>query len=252
MKKGKLNAGGRKRIRESFAAHRKELENQDSKASLIKNMILGGQDGLVNVLGIALGVAIASNDVRIVLVAGLAALFAESISMGAVAYTSSKASKEFYESEVEREKWEIENIPEIEKMEVELIYRKKGFGGKELKMVVDRICSDKKTWLKVMMDEELGLSAYKNLNPGKDAVVVFASAILGSIVPLVTFFAVPLITIPQAMAGAVLLTAFVLFASGALKARLMVGKWWVAGLELMFIGVASGLIGFAVGVLLGA
>jgi len=55
----------------------------------LRDIILGGQDGLVNVLGIVLGVAAASGNSRIVLVAGLAATFAESFSMAAVAYTSS-------------------------------------------------------------------------------------------------------------------------------------------------------------------
>src|SRR3989338_5827628 len=53
----------------------------------LPEIILGGQDGLVNVLGVILGVAAASSSTQLVIVAGLAAAFAESISMGAVAYT---------------------------------------------------------------------------------------------------------------------------------------------------------------------
>ena len=55
----------------------------------LHDVILGGQDGLVNVLGVTLGVAAASADTRFILAAGLAATFAESFSMAAVAYTSS-------------------------------------------------------------------------------------------------------------------------------------------------------------------
>jgi hypothetical protein len=57
----------------------------------LSDVILGGQDGLVNVLGVILGVAAATQDARILIAAGLAATFAESISMGAVAYTSTLA-----------------------------------------------------------------------------------------------------------------------------------------------------------------
>ncbi|HZY44053.1 MAG TPA: VIT1/CCC1 transporter family protein, partial [Anaerolineae bacterium] len=70
----------------------------------LSDVILGGQDGLVNVLGVILGVAAASSDPRIVIAAGLAATFAESISMGAVAYTTTMADRDFYLSEIEREK----------------------------------------------------------------------------------------------------------------------------------------------------
>ena len=61
------------------------------KGSTLSDVILGGQDGLVNVLGVILGVAAATGDAYIVMVAGLAATFAESVSMGAVAYTSTVA-----------------------------------------------------------------------------------------------------------------------------------------------------------------
>ena len=61
------------------------------RASGLSDFILGAQDGLVNVLGVVLGIAAATGDARIVLVAGLATTFAESISMGAVAYTTTLA-----------------------------------------------------------------------------------------------------------------------------------------------------------------
>ncbi len=65
------------------------LEELKHRQLDLRDIILGGQDGLVNVLGVTLGVAAASGDTRIVLAGGLAATFAESFSMAAVAYTSS-------------------------------------------------------------------------------------------------------------------------------------------------------------------
>ena len=62
----------------------------------LKDIILGGQDGVVNVLGLVLGVAAATQASKIVIISGLAATFAESISMAAVAYTSTKAAKAYY------------------------------------------------------------------------------------------------------------------------------------------------------------
>jgi len=46
-------------------------------AALIRDVILGGQDGLVNVLGLVLGMAVATGSTRVVVTAGLAALLAE-------------------------------------------------------------------------------------------------------------------------------------------------------------------------------
>ncbi len=61
----------------------------------IRDLILGGQDGMVNVLGIVLGVATATPNISIILVAGFSGAVAEAFSMGAVAYTSSKTFEEY-------------------------------------------------------------------------------------------------------------------------------------------------------------
>jgi VIT family protein len=53
------------------------------KPTVLSDFILGSQDGIVNVRGIILGLSAATRDVRIILVATLAALGAESIAMGA-------------------------------------------------------------------------------------------------------------------------------------------------------------------------
>ena len=69
--------------KEAIAAAIHHHEGHKTGFSL-PEIILGGQDGLVNVLGIILGMAAATSSSQIVIVAGLAATFAESISMAAV------------------------------------------------------------------------------------------------------------------------------------------------------------------------
>jgi hypothetical protein len=85
---------------------------QHKQPGLLSDFILGSQDGIVNVLGVILGVAVASQDFRIILAVGLAATFAESMSMGAVAYTSTVARREFHLAEYERQKREMEEVPD--------------------------------------------------------------------------------------------------------------------------------------------
>ena len=71
----------------------KQPTEQHARTSFLSNFILGSKDGLVNVLGILLGLTAATSDVRLIFVAAFAALGAESISMGAVAYTSTLARR---------------------------------------------------------------------------------------------------------------------------------------------------------------
>src|SRR5438132_8948119 len=63
----------------------------------LRDVILGGQDGLVNMLGIALGVVAAGGSNHVLVVTGIAAAITESISMGAVAYTSFGSDRDFYQ-----------------------------------------------------------------------------------------------------------------------------------------------------------
>jgi VIT1/CCC1 family predicted Fe2+/Mn2+ transporter len=63
----------------------------DRKFITLRDVILGGQDGLVNVLGLTLGLFSAGATARVIIVAGLAGGLSEAVSMGAVAYTSASA-----------------------------------------------------------------------------------------------------------------------------------------------------------------
>jgi len=211
---------------------------------LLRDFILGGQDGLVNVLGIILGVAVATGDVRIVIIAGLAATFAESISMAAVAYTSTKAAKDYYKKELEKEIREIREIPEAEKKEIYDIYYRKGFRGPLLATIVRKITSNKKIWLDTMMSEELHMYKEEYQNPAKSAAVVFIAAMIGSIVPILPFLFMP---INAAVIGAIVVSLLALFIAGAYKARITVGEWWKGGLEIAIIGLAAALIGYVIG-----
>ncbi len=217
-----------------------------SRGMLFRNIILGGQDGVVNVLGIVLGVAVATSSNHIVLLAGLAATFAESVSMAAVAYTSSRAEKEHYDSEVKRELYEIDNLPGVERKEIEDIYRAKGFSGRLLDQIVDKICSSKKTWLDVMMREELHLEdPAEGMSPFWQGMLVGGSALFGSFIPITAFFFLPVSVATSISLGASL---GILFAAGAYKSYLTSGRWLKGGLELMIIGGVAALAGWLVGV----
>lgn len=215
-----------------------------SESSALADIILGGQDGLVNVLGVILGVAAASGDQRIIIAAGLAATFAESVSMGAVAFTSMRARADFYAAELAREKREMKEVPDIEREEIREIYRKKGFRGKLLEEIVETITADEKVWLDTMMREELGLEPIDMRQVLKSSIVVLISATVGSFIPLLPFF---FLSVSSAIPLSLFVSATTLFLVGAYKAKTMVGKPIRSGLELLVIGMVAALIGYVIG-----
>jgi len=229
---------------------RSKSHNSDSRSKigeLFNEFILGGQDGLVNVLGIVLGVSAASQNPKLAIVAGLAATFAEGFSMGAVAYTSSKAEESYYESQESKEKREMREEPEEEKKEIYDIYYKKGFRGKLLSDIVKHITSSKRIWLNTMMKEELKLEKSR-INSMKKGIVVGLSTMVGSIIPIVSLFFFPM---PLAIYISIIISAIALFITGALEAKINIGNWIKKGIQLMLIGMVAAVIGFVIGKLLG-
>lgn len=213
-----------------------------------RDIILGGQDGVVNVLGVVLAIAAATNDVKIVIIAGVAANLAESLSMAAVAYTSTKADVQYYNSQLDTERREIEEIPNEERKEIYDIYHKKGFRGELLNKIVKKITSSKKLWIQTMMTDELGLSSRPPEHPLRAAAIVGFASLIGSTIPLLPFLFLP---VKMAVIVAVIASTIALFVTGALKAKFTIGGWFKNGLEMSAIGILTAFIGYAIGSWLG-
>src|SRR6266403_1149778 len=122
----RLGRAGRVSLNESRDSPMIGKEKHSTNNSL-RDVILGGQDGLVNMLGIALGVVAAGGFTHVLVITGVAAAITASISMGAVAYTSFGSDRDFYLAEREREQSEIEAQPDEEREEIRKIYEAKGF-----------------------------------------------------------------------------------------------------------------------------
>jgi VIT1/CCC1 family predicted Fe2+/Mn2+ transporter len=216
------------------------------RGSSLSDIILGGQDAIVNILGVLLGVAAASDSKRLVFAAGLATAFAESLSMAAVAYTTNIAQGDGYRSEREREYRHVRTVPAVEREEVRQLYARKGFDGELLDRIVDRITADPDVWVAVMMTEEHRLTPIDRPRALRSAVVVGLASIVGSLLPLSPFV---FLGTHAAAWATVVVAAGMLFGVGAYKARATLGRPWKSGLEMTAIGMASALAGWAVGAL---
>jgi VIT1/CCC1 family predicted Fe2+/Mn2+ transporter len=213
----------------------------------IRDVTLGANDGLVSVLTLIAGVAAATSG-DVVLLAGIAGLVAGAISMGVGAYVSAKAYRAYYRKELRQEIEEMREKPDVEREEIRQIYRERGFQGDLLERVVDRITSNPRVWLKVMMSEELGLSAHFG-RPLGAAAVVFVAFLGGGIVPVIPFLflgGVP------ALLVAFGLTAAALLAAGALRTRFTGERPLRAGLELVTMAAVGVGAAYLIGRLVGA
>lgn len=211
---------------------------------ILKDVILGGQDGIVNVLALVLGVAAATSSTKVVLVAGLAATFAEGIAMGAVAFTTSKSAWDYYKGVLKQEREEIKKTPHREKKEIQNIYKRKGFKGRLLSQIVSKITSNKKVWVDTMMAEERRLFPQEYSHPFRNAFVVGFASVGGSIIPLIPFFFLP---VKESIYAAFGLSITVLFITGTIKAKITKKNWFKCGIELALIGTLAAIAGYLIG-----
>src|SRR5207247_3414901 len=128
-----------------------------------------------------------ANPRAIVLAGGFAATFAESISMGAVAYTSTVSRRDHYLAERQRELEEMQTMPDLERQEVREILERWDFHGAELEELLEKIVSKPKAWLEIMMAHQLKLAPVHSAQARKSAVPLGIAAIVGSLIPLVPF-----------------------------------------------------------------
>jgi predicted membrane protein (TIGR00267 family) len=229
-------------------AHRGELSRK-SAGDLLSDFILGSQDGLVNVLGVILGVAAASHSRNIIIAGGLAATFAESISMAAVALTSKMAERDHFIAELEREKREMKETPEKEIEEIRTVYEKRGFDGKILDDIVDHIRKNSVLWLDLMMREELEIKKVEDKEIYTSSLIVGGAALVGSFVPITPYFFLPMKT---ALVVTLIISAIALFVVGVYKAKFTTGKLFRSGLQITIIGMTAALAGYLIGKLFGA
>ncbi len=222
-------------------------QTRTERGKMIKELVFGVQDGTLTTLGVVTGIAGAMVDSSIIILAGTVALVTEAISMGMGEYLSTKSEQEVYQHEIVLEKKEIEEVPHLERKEVEDIFRAKGFKGKLLEKVVDKVISDKSVWLDVMMHDELGFPE-KFEDPKKLGLLMFITSLIGGAVPILPYlFFQP----SAAIVLTVAFTAMSLFAVGASKTIVTKGNWLKGGIEMMLIGMLIASIGFSFGSIFG-
>jgi vacuolar iron transporter family protein len=213
-------------------------------AGWIGDAIYGVNDGLGAVFGIVSGMAGYTGGSEVVLAAGLAGTLASALSMGAGAYLASKSNREVYESEVSRERAEIEEDPHEELLELELFYQLKGFSSEEARTMAERIQKEPKQFLRTLVHEELGLSEETFPDPIRSTISAGLSTAVGGFIPIIPFFFT--VGMPAVVASFVIST-IAHFVVGASKALVTTRSWWASGAEMTMVGVIEAAITYGLG-----
>ncbi|MEW6324989.1 MAG: VIT1/CCC1 transporter family protein [Nitrospirota bacterium] len=215
------------------------------RGRMVREVVFGFNDGLVTGIGFVVGVTSSAVEAPLVLLTGLAAAAAASLSMAIGAYLSTKSQNEFFSREIQRERREIDELPGKERQEMEEIFSEMGFEPQEREILIRRITANKELWVRFMMREELGIFDEDFDNPVKAGAVMGAAFVLGSIPPLVPYMVHD--DAVTAMQWAVAIALVAAFAAGAVKTMVAKTVWWKSGLEMMLLSALAAAIGFVVG-----
>jgi len=213
----------------------------------VRDMIFGANDGLVSTLAFVVGAFGAFTDPYIVLLTGIAELFAGTISMAVGSYQSSKSELEVLERESQRKKVKKGKTPKEERVELIKFYQAEGFKKGEAEAIVDRIAGKKELPTQAGTLEELGLAPKELGNPVKAGVLCGVSFGLAALVPILPFV-FPISSL-EALIASIIGTVATLFGVGAMKTIFSRKSWVRSGLEMMVIGASAAAITYVIGTL---
>ena len=204
--------------------------------------VLGANDGIVSTAGVVMGVAGATDDSGTILIAGIAALTAGALSMGAGEYVSVSTQRDSERSILAMEEIELDQMPRTEQSELARMYRDKGLSKETAEKVAEELTAQDA--LRAHADIEFGIDPDALANPWHAALASMVAFTVGALLPLlvVAFVpgAAPIVT-------TVLTVAVALAVAGAVSARL----GYSPKLPAVVRNVAGGLLAMGVTYLIG-
>ena len=217
----------------------------------LRDFIYGAIDGTVTTFAVVAGVTGAHLQISVVIILGLANLFADGFSMAISNYLGTRADEQLHQKFRLQEYEHIKIFPEGEKEEIRQIFSRKGFTDGELEHAVSVITSDVERWVNTMLQEELGIPL-KSPNPLKASIVTFNAFVLVGSLPLLPFLWNWLTDFPilEPFQWSALAAAFAFFAVGSMKARYVEQKWYRSGTETLLMGGSAAALAYWVGLML--
>jgi len=228
-------------------AHMSELDTEPARIerlASIREVVFGAQDGLVSTFAVIAGLAAAGVGPLVVLLGGGVSAMAGVLSMSIGTFLSSRAQRQLYERELDRERREIRDHAGEEIAELIAALSARGMARADAAEVARRVGRHPDILLSALAIFELGLTPQRLGTPVRDALVMAVAFGVASIVPLVPFM---LMQGLAALGLSAALTLGALFCVGVLKARVAGVSALRSGIEVAVLAAASGLISFGLG-----
>ena len=221
--------------------------HRTSAGGLLRNLVYGFNDGLTANFGLVAGMIGAQTSLtsvgHAVIVAGLAGMAADALSMGSSGYLAAKSEREVFDHEIAMEREEIRLMPELEQEELSLIYQAKGIGKTEAEALAARVMLDPERALHEQVREELKIGEATS-TPMREAWITGTATAVGAFIPVA-----PLLVSSSRTA---MWTSFVLamlshFAVGAARSVFTGRSIFRSGMDMFLVGLGVAGLGYVLG-----
>lgn len=220
--------------------------HRTESGGFLRNVVYGFNDGLTANFGLVAGMigasAVAAHQT--IVLAGVAGLIADALSMGSSGYLAAKSEQEVYENEIAMERTEIELMPEVERDELALIYEAKGMHRDAAYALATEVMADPQRMLEEQVQEELKIGDAHS-SPMREAWLTGFATAVGALIPVFPFF---FLTGTAAMITAFALAMASHFFVGAARSVFTGRGVFRSGFDMFVVGLGVAVIGYYVGV----
>jgi len=219
--------------------------HRTASGGFLRNVVYGFNDGLTANFGLVAGVigATAATQHQAVVVAGVAGLIADALSMGSSGYLAAKSEAEVYAHEIAMERDEIALMPEVERDELALIYESKGMAPEAARELATQVMADPQRMLDEQVQEELGISD-PHMSPLREGWVTGLATAFGAVIPVFPFF---VLTGAPAIVVSFILSMASHFLVGAARSVFTGRGLLRSGLDMFVVGLGVAIVGYFVG-----
>ncbi len=238
-----------------LAEHIRHEHKQSPFTSYFKEIVYGGIDGIITTFAVVAGFSGAALTGHatleltslVLLLFGLANLFADGVSMGLGNYLSIRSDQKLYESIRVRERHEIEHQPDQEAEETVTILMSYGFTEIDARAITILYRKNPEYWVDFMMNNELRIPDPREDNALSSGVATLIAFLCFGAIPLIPFIAMPSFDPNAIFPVSVIGTATALALLGYFKAKVSGGTLYRSMAEVVLVGGIAAGVAFGVG-----
>ena len=228
-----------------MSGHKGEPWHRIASGGFLRNVVYGFNDGLTANFGLVAGVigASATQAHHTVIVAGVAGLIADALSMGSSGYLAAKSEQEVYANEIAMERDEIALMPEVERDELALIYEAKGMSAESAHALATEVMANPARMLEEQVQEELGIGE-PHMSPLREGWVTGTATAVGAFIPVFSFL---IWSGTTAVIIAFALSMLSHFVVGGARSVFTGRGVFRSGLDMFVVGLGVAVVGYFVG-----